>query len=574
MVAVWTIRERQVTEELQLSEELGVSKVLASLLWQRGLRSAVSAHQFLHPHLDQLGDPQLLPDYASAVQAILKARTNEHLIFVHGDYDVDGITSSAIFDRFLKSIGCRVHTHVPHRTKEGYGIHEDAVMHASDLGAKLFLTCDCGISAHDQVLLATSLGMEVVVTDHHQIAETIPEAVAVVNPHRADCLYPFKELSGAGIVFRLCEGIARELDHPIDSFRRAFLDLACLGTIADVMPLHGENRVIARFGLERLQATKKLGLQALMREANVGQDPGRPLAAYNVGWHLGPRLNAAGRIEDAATALRLLIERDETRANQLAKDLEAINIDRKLKTVTAVEQAIEQVLQNGYHEHAMIVVLNQEWHPGIVGIVAGRLVERFGRPTLAATIDAHGRCKGSARSIPGFHLAEAIWAFPGIMTGGGHAMAAGCSFALSDLETVRSSLSDFAKQVLKPEDFIPKVVADVEVQPDELDEEAIGELSMLEPFGCENPKPMFLAREVRVKSIFPTRNPNHVRLKLLHGDNLLSGIAFNLGERFQTVSEGDLVDVLFRAELNEFRGETTPQWQVEDFRPSFAAEQG
>jgi single-stranded-DNA-specific exonuclease len=566
----WTVGARDAELETLLCRELGISRILAALLGKRGFLDAAEAHKFLCPSLDDLGDPTLLPDYRAAVDAILGARERKELIFVHGDYDVDGITSSAILDRFLNDIGCNVHTHVPHRIREGYGIHTHAVDHAHQMGAKLLLTCDCGIAAHEQVRKARSLGMAVVVTDHHQIAETIPEAQAVINPHRVDSRYPERELSGAGVVFRLCEGIAKELGFPIPNFRRAFLDLACLGTIADVMPLLGENRVIAKFGLERLQNTKKAGLKALMLQANVGQDSGRPLSSYNVGWHLGPRLNAAGRIEDAANALKLLIEKDPSVATELAKSLEAINTDRRTRTQTAVEEATALAMENGYDKHKVVVVASSKWHGGLVGIVAGRLVERFCRPALVATIDeATGACKGSARSIAKYHLADAIWAFPELLSGGGHAMAAGCSFDLKNLEAVRAALNDYAEPRLGPDDLIPKLGAELEVSPAELDDSTVEELAALEPFGCANPAPQFFAGSVSIAALMPTKNPSHVRLRLSHGAQKVAAIAFNLGERLAELPQSAKLDLIFTAETNEFRGERTVQWQIKDFRASF-----
>jgi single-stranded-DNA-specific exonuclease len=411
--------------------------------------------------------------------------------------------------------------------------------------------------------------MSVVVTDHHQIPEAIPEAQAVINPHRPDSRYPERELSGAGVVFRLCEGITKELNHNVDSYRRAFLDLACLGTIADVMPLVGENRIIAKFGLQCLQETKKAGLKALMREAKVGQDPGKPLNSYNVGWHLGPRLNAAGRIEDAANALKLLIERDDAVATQLAQALEVINTERRTQTQLAVEEATTIVIENRLHEQKVIVVSNPSWHGGIVGIVAGRLVERFCRPALVVTVDeATGACKGSARSIPNYHLADAIWAFPNLMTGGGHAMAAGCSFQQKDLDAVRTALNEYARDRLHPDDLVPKVGADLEVESRELDDETVEELSLLEPFGCENQAPQFCAKSVDIAALMPTKNPSHVRLRLKHRHQTISAIAFGLGERLAEVPVNAKLDFIFSAEINEFRGERNMQWQVKEFRPS------
>jgi single-stranded-DNA-specific exonuclease len=564
---VWRLCPRLPEQEKVLIAKLGISKIVAALLCQRGLSDPAAAQKFLSPSLDDLGLPSLLPDYRAAEQAILGARERNELIFVHGDYDVDGVTSSSILHRFLNFIGCKVYTHVPHRIKEGYGIHLDAVEEAHRLGARLFLTCDCGIAALAQVERAHELGMVVVVTDHHEIGEKMPDAEAVVNPHRKDSQYPEIHLSGAGVVFRLCEGLAGELGYPIGHYRRAYLDLACLGTIADVMPLLGENRLIAKFGLESLANTKKVGLKALMREANVGQDPARPLEAYHVSWFLGPRLNAAGRIENAAQALELLIERDEAVASRIAQQLEVLNTDRKVLTQTTVEEAIQLVLADRLNERKVIVVAGENWHPGIVGIVAGRLVDSFNRPALALSVDRiTGKCKGSARSIPNFHFAEALWAFPGLLSGGGHAMAAGCSFDFEDLERVRESLNAYADERLCDEDLVPIVSVDLEIDSGDLNDKTMEELALMEPFGCENRSPIFLASGVEVNSVTPTKNPAHVQLKLTQSQDRVTGIAFNLGERFATVQPGTFLNLLFSAQMNDFRGRKNIQWQVKSIQ--------
>ncbi|HEY0866260.1 MAG TPA: single-stranded-DNA-specific exonuclease RecJ, partial [Fimbriimonas sp.] len=437
-MARWVIDERNREAEARLVKELGISSLVAAVLAQRGITEPADADRFLHPRLDDLHSPASLPDYQSAISAILGAKERKELIYVHGDYDVDGITSASIFTRFLRAIGCEVKVHVPHRMKEGYGIHLTAVDDAISAGAKLFLTCDCGSGALEQIEKAREAGMTVVVTDHHSIGECFPNAHAFVNPHRTDSNYPFAELSGAGVAFKICEGITQEIGFKLDSFYRAYLDLAALGTIADVMPLRGENRIIARFGLERLADTKKAGLQALKEVA--GLEAGKPVRAYHVGFVLGPRLNATGRIDDAATALKLLMTTDANEARSLALQIEQFNIARRAEQDRIIEEAVQMVVETQSHLKNVIVVSNPGWHTGLVGIVAGRLVDMFHRPVFVLNEGEDGRCKGSARTIPGFDLADAIRSFPDLMEGGGHAMAAGCSFPLQNLSDVQQSL--------------------------------------------------------------------------------------------------------------------------------------
>jgi len=564
----WIVGERDVQAEKVLMRELGIPSLVAAILVRRGITDLQEADRFLNPSLDQLHDPTLLPDYAAARDTILGAKERKELIFIHGDYDVDGVTSAALLSRFLTKVGCNVHTHVPHRMKEGYGIHLNAVAAAKEIGAKLFLTCDCGVSAHEQVKMAREAGMNVVVTDHHSIGDSLPEADAVINPHRTDSRYPFAELSGAGVAFKLCEGLTRDLGHGVENYYRAYLDLATLGTIADVMPLIDENRIIARFGLQRLAESKKAGIRALMREAKVTLEPGKPLRSYHVGFILGPRLNAAGRLDDAALALRLLLENDDDKASELARVIEGVNTNRRAEQQRVLDEAIEMVNSQALNERNVIMVGSDGWHAGIVGIVAGRLVNQFSRPSFVFTINREtGIYKGSARSIPNFNLAEAIRAYPDLfLSGGGHAAAAGCSFSAENFEAVSNALHLYAGERLTPEDFIPSMEIDLEVEFNEVTPQTVEALAALEPFGCANPEPIFLSRGINLAQILPTKNPNHVRLMLRkETSSAVEGIAFGIGERLTATGAGVTTDLLFKPSIDEWRGNRTLKWQIQDY---------
>lgn len=565
--ARWVVGERDAAAENRLSRELGIPTVVAAVLLGRGVASAEDARDFLNPSLDRLHDAHLLPDYEAARDALFGAKERGETIFVHGDYDVDGITSAALFTRFLRSIECKVVPHVPHRMKEGYGIHESAVDAALEAGAKLFLTCDCGISAHEQVRQANAAGMTVIVTDHHEVGDEIPRAAAVVNPHRRDSSYPFTELSGAGVAFKFCDGLTADLGHPRSGYRRAFLDLAALGTIADVMPLVGENRIIAKFGLERLRETKKIGLQALMQVSGVSDGGSRPLRAYHVGFVLGPRLNAAGRIDDAALALDLLLESDPQRAHRIATEIEELNARRKEEQERILEEAVAQVKAEGSDKRNVIVVSNERWHSGIIGIVAGRLVEMFRRPVFVAAVDPKtGTARGSARTIPAFHLADAIHAHPALMSGGGHAMAAGFAADASRLGEMADVLHDYAGTFLAPEDFLPEFRVDLEIDPAEATLATLEALAKLEPFGFGNPEPVFLAHNVHFSQVLPTKNPSVMRLVIQAEDGRpAQGVLFRNGERLATWNTGTKVDVVFQPKIDEFRGERKVKWEIKDW---------
>lgn len=558
---LWLIQDRDPNAEARLQRELGVTPLLAAILVARGLVEPEEADRFLHPQLDHLHPPTLLPDYEAARNEILGARERGDLIFVHGDYDVDGVTSATIFDRFLSKIGCRVKTHVPHRMKEGYGIHASAVEAARAEGASLFLTCDCGISAFEQVEAAREAGMRVVVTDHHTVLDQLPSAQAVVNPHRRDSAYPWAELSGAGVAFKLCAGLTAEIDMPIDMYYKNFLDLAALGTIADVMPLLDENRIIARFGLQRLTETTKPGLVALKRVSDIGG----AVNAHDVSFGLGPRINAAGRIDDAALAFELLLSTDPARAMVLAQKVDAINKARRAEQDRITEEAVRMVEEQGQDRRNVILIGHSSWHAGIVGIVAGKLVDRFRRPAFVATVTEDGRGKASARSIAKFDLAQALQAMAPSMVGGGHAMAAGCAFDYNQIEAIGLALHEYAGQFLSEEDFRITHEADLVVDPAEVTYAALEELSLMEPYGAANPGPLLVARGLTLESLKPTRKPEHVMVTLGDGARRISAMAFGLGARLEGVVPGAVADVLFNPCLDEYLGETRLKWHIRDF---------
>lgn len=562
----WSIPNRDRARESELARALGVPELIACLLVNRGIADAERAHHYLNPSLDDLGDPALLPDYDEAARILLDARERKTRVFVHGDYDVDGVSSAAIFDRFLKKVGFNVHTHVPHRMKEGYGIHSSAVEAAKAMGADVFLTCDCGISAFEQIEAAREAGMRVVVTDHHSIGETLPAAHALINPHRSDSRYPFAELSGAGVVFRFCEGLTRELGLPVDKYRNAFLDLAALGTVADVMPLEGENRILAKFGLLALAGTRKIGLRALLRESGVEQKAAKGLRAYHIGYVLGPRLNAAGRIDDAALSLKLLLSGDEREAAQLARQIETINEQRKAEQLRILDEATQSVLESGAHERHVIFVASEGWHAGVIGIVAGRLVEQFRRPSFVGSIDPEtGRVKGSARTIPGFHLYEALSAHTHLMEGGGHAMAAGFTADAARIPEIAEALDAYARGVLTEEDFAITMRVDAAVDPEEITPALVEALGALEPFGDSNPEPVFVARDMTFCQITPTRKPEHVQLAFRRHDGpVVRAMGFGMGARLEGVQPGVRANVMFQPELDEFRGVTRLKWILKD----------
>jgi len=570
-VIQWTAPVRQREKERMLQDALGIPALLACVLVDRGFSDPESAATFLNPSLDDLGAPEKLPDFANARNEILRAREAGDLIFVHGDYDVDGVTSAALLTRFLLSIGCKVKVHVPHRMKEGYGIHLNAVSDAQGAGAKLFLTCDCGVSAHVQVDAAKAAGMRVVITDHHTIGESIPEAHAVVNPHRKDSEYPYQELCGVGVAFRLCEGLATELGFHKVNYRRAFLDLAVLGTVADVMPLTGENRIITRHGLKQLYDTKKVGLQALLRESKVMEECNGRLRAWHIGFMLGPRLNASGRIDDAVRSLNLLLTSDAKDATRMAQAIEEINTQRKEDQKQMMEEVVKRVLEEGLQERYAIVIGGEGWHPGIIGLVAGRLVEQFRRPSFVISIDSKtNTAKGSARSIPGFHLADAIRAHPDLVSGGGHAMAAGFSLQADRVPEAAKAFDAYAAERLTAADFEVMMNVTAEVSPEEVSFAAVQALEQLEPYGIENCEPTFALNGMRITGIQQTKNPLHPMLVLRATSGtgpFIKAMAFSMGEMLSQYEPGFEAQLLIKATIEAWRGSRKMKWDIKHLAP-------
>ncbi|RYG78389.1 single-stranded-DNA-specific exonuclease RecJ, partial [bacterium] len=471
--------------EAALAGELGIAPLLAAALRARGYETPEAARSFLEPSFETLGDPELLPDFDRAATILLDAITAKDLIFVHGDYDADGVTSAALLSRFLAAVGANVHTFVPHRLREGYGVSIEAVETAKTMGVKVFLTCDCGVSAFQSLELAMTYGMKVVVTDHHQPQASVPRVDALVNPHLPGSKYPFDELCGAAVAFRFCEGLAKRLGMNIAKYRERFVEFAAIGTVADMMPLESENRVIAAHGLRRLSQTTTPGIAQLKEHART--KPGT-MSARDIGFGIGPRLNAVGRIDEPGIALQLLLTKDEDEAAHLAVIVEEKNTERRAIQKEICDAALQIVEEQGLHENLVLMVRGPQWHKGIVGLAASRVLERYGRPTFVLSYDPEtGRYGGSARSIPGVDIFRMIEENRHLgVGGGGHAGAAGIHFHEQDFDRIFEAFERCAWEQVGP-DGLPNVIgADFEADFAELTIPAIEDLTRMEPCGRGN----------------------------------------------------------------------------------------
>jgi single-stranded-DNA-specific exonuclease len=561
----WNVQPRRRDAEQKLADALGIPSILCASLVARGLEGPDEADEFLNPDLDRLHDPMLLPDAEAAVAQILLAKDRGERIYVHGDYDVDGVSSTAIWTRCLRDLGFDVMPHVPHRMREGYGIHQIAVQEAIDAGAKLFLTCDCGTGAIDSLEKARQSGMTVIITDHHELGARLPAAHAFVNAHRPDSTYPFPELCGAGVAFKMAQAVAEACGAKRSQFTRAFLDLVCLGTIADIVPLTGENRILAYHGLKALSRTKKVGLKALNEVSKV--DLERGVSAHDVGFRLGPRINAAGRVDDAALSLDLLLTDDEARAKTLADELDAHNLSRRQEESRILDHALELIAEHGYSKDLIIFLAAPGWHPGVVGIVASRILERYYRPILLACIDSEsGIARGSARSIPEFNLHESLQAHREMfLSCGGHARAAGFSLDAAMIDGVRSKLRDYASEFLVADELMPSRWADAEVDPSEIDLAAIKSLERLEPFGEANHKAAFVMRKCKLPVIKPTANPEHIQF-FVDCKTRVKGIGFRMAEKFEGITSEDCVDLLFEPKVDRWNNGERPELVLTDLQ--------
>ena len=518
---------------------------------------------------DTLQDPFLMRDMDRAVARILKAIRNRERIVVFGDYDVDGVTSTAVLLDFLDRVGADATFLIPERFRDGYGMKPPGVRRALEKGARLIITADNGISSFEAVDEANRAGVDVVVVDHHHPQEKLPEALAMVNPNRADCAYPFKGLAAVGVAFKVVQALSPEF-LPAEERRRylnSLLDLVALGTVSDVAPMVGENRLLVRRGMQVLGQTERPGLLALKEVAGSAD---RPADTTAIGFFLGPRLNSAGRLASAALALNLLRTKDTGEAAQLAAQLNALNTQRQDLQGTGLIEAEQQVVSEGLDTHRILIVQGDEWHLGVVGLIAGRLSEKYWRPALVCTdYRKNGIYTGSARSAGGYNIVEAIFRCADLLTEyGGHADAAGFSVPAENYDAFRTRMIDDANRLLPEENLTPRLELDAVLQPCDISLETVSALSRLAPFGSGNEAPLFMATDCRIEKAHAVGQGAHLKLSLNTGERVCDAIWWRHGERVYELFPGDRVDVAFALEANTWNGRTKAQLVLEDMRPA------
>ena len=510
--------------------------LLAGILAARGITDPAEALTLLAGE-EELSDPALLTDMDAACQRIWQAIDNGETIAVFGDYDVDGVTATALLFQHLKGMGASVKCMLPSREGDGYGLSKNAIQSMHNKGCTLIVTVDNGISAVEEADFAASLGMDLIITDHHLPPETLPKAVAVVDPRREDDHSPFKGLCGAGVAFKLCAALD---GCPPEEMLDYCGDLAAVGTVADVMPLTGENRTLVRSGLHQLQNTDRPGLEALLEEVGL---TGKPVTAENVSYAIAPRINAAGRMDSAVTALQLVLCEDPDRAEELARKLNEINARRQeieLQIFNAAQELLEQEPER--LEDRVMLLWGRDWHPGVIGIVASRLVERTGRPVIVVTVDEHGECKGSGRSVQGFNLHDCIGSCADLLIRyGGHAMAAGLSVREENLPALRRRLNEWAARECPVLHATP-LECDLSIHLDRVTVESVRRLDQLAPYGAENPTPVFLLQNAVVDGVYPVSDGRHSRLRLRQGNASVYAVWFGMHPEQLPYTTGDVVD--------------------------------
>ena len=559
----WSLLPDTSARAVEFSQRIGTTPFTAALLLHRGITSDEEARAFLHPEKQPFHDPFLMRDMEKAVSRIEQAIQAQERIVVYGDYDVDGITATSLLCRNLRQLGAAADYFIPHRQKDGYGLHKETLDEIIAGGARLIVTVDCGISAVEEAAAAKDK-VDLIITDHHLPGKELPKALAVIDPHRADCAYPDKNIAGVGVAFKLCQALWQKMRG------KAFtgdLDIVALGTVADVVPLLGENRKIVQQGLRVLKKSKRPGIQALLAVTELQE---KEITAGHIGFVLAPRLNAAGRLASALRGVELLLTEDGEEAQAIAEELDAANRERQ-----AVEQEILQAAEKQIEEidvkRAHVLVLHGEgWHPGVIGIVASRIVERYYRPTVIIA-EEDGIGKGSCRSIRGFHMFEALSACGEHLLGfGGHAQAAGLSLRSADVASFREAMEAYAAKVLTEEDFVPILEIELELAPEKITEQLMTEIKLLEPYGMGNPKPLFASHGVRGSYAQRIgKEGQHLKFALDGVDESIDVLAWGRGEAAPLVNR-ERIDIAYFPEYHVWREKRSLQLMLEDFRPARA----
>ena len=546
----------------EISEKHGISELLATVLYNREVLDDDEIDVFLNPKRSDFHDPYLMPDMEVAVNRIIKAIENNEKVMIYGDYDVDGITSITVLKKFLQERGLDAGYKIPNRLNEGYGLNKTAIEKIAKEGYTLIITVDCGISGNDEIDLANSLGMEVIVTDHHEPLEELPNAYAIIDCKRKDNQYPFKSLAGVGVVFKLIQAISQKMKLDEKEYLK-YLDVVCIGTISDIVPLVDENRVIAKLGLKLASVTKIPGLKALLKSAGY-----KDVNSNTVSFGIAPRINACGRMGFEEEALKLFLTENLVEADSITNKLNEYNKERQAIEKRIFEEAIAKIENGELDKNNAIVIGSENWHHGVIGIVASKITDLYFKPSILICFEEDGG-NGSGRSIAGFDLHDALCKSSEYLEKyGGHEMAVGLTLKKEKFDAFAENFEKIAKEA-HTEDIVSVIKVDKEISLKDITIENVNDLKLLEPFGEANKMPVFIYKNLRINSIRALSEGKHLKLTLKDNNCIINAIGFNMGKYTEEYQLGDKIDVLGVLEINSYGGVDSVQINMRDIRRSY-----
>ena len=556
----WQVYESNEEEINKIVEKYNLNRLLATILVNRKIREE-DIEIFLNPTRKNFHNPFLMPDMEIAVERIIKAINNKEKIIIYGDYDVDGITSITVLKSFLEDRGIQVDQYIPNRLEEGYGLNKPAIDKIVKNDYNLMITVDCGISGIEEIECANSLGLETIVTDHHEVGDKLPNAIAVVDAKRKDNQYPCRDLAGVGVVFKLIQAIGIKLGLEEKEYLK-YLDIVCVGTISDIVPLVDENRVIAKLGLMLVTQTKNMGLKSLLISSGY-----KNIDSNTISFGVAPRINACGRMGHADEALKLFLSKDIYEVNELTKKLNNYNTLRQEKEKAIYEDAINQIETNKLNEKNAIIIAGENWHHGVIGIVSSKITDLYFKPSILLCYE-DDLAKGSGRSIPGFDLHEALMNCQNTIDRfGGHSMAIGIAIKRDKFEDFKKEFEEVAKEA-KIDEIIPIINIDAKINLSEINKEMVASLKQLEPFGEGNKTPIFAFKNLKIDSIRALSEGKHIKMTLKDGNTIINSIGFNLGYLADEYRIGDKIDVVGTLEINSFNGVDNLQINIKDVMKS------
>ena len=557
----WECYEIDEAQVNSLIEKYKLNSILAKILVNKGITEKEDIDLFVNPTRKDFYDPFLMPDMEITVNRILKAIEDKEKIIIYGDYDADGITSTTVLKNFLEERGLKVGSYIPNRLDEGYGLNKNAIKNIYDQGYRLIITVDCGISGTEEIEYTNSLGIETLITDHHEPTEVLPNALAVVDAKRKDNKYPFNQLAGVGVVFKLIQAISIKLNLEEKEFLK-YLDIVCIGTISDIVPLVDENRVIAKLGLKLIAQTKNIGLKALLEVIGFSN-----IDSSAISFGVAPRINACGRMGNEKVALDLFLSKDYAEAKKLAIRLNEYNIERQTIEKQIFDEAVQKVEANE-KDKTCVIVGSKGWHHGIIGIVASKITDMYFKPSILVCFE-DGEGKGSGRSIPGFDLHEALMKCEKHLEKfGGHSMAVGVTLKESEFESFKNELEEYAKEN-EIDKIQPVIKIDSELSLKDVSIDSVKSLSMLEPYGEANKMPLFLFKNLKINSIRALSEGKHLKLTLKEDNYMINAIGFNMGELSEKYLLDDKVDIVGNLDINVYNGNENVQIILKDIRKSY-----